>query len=974
MGIKCGNKFHYFSTLSFNYMKRQTLLLLSLIQAAILTAQPTEPMLRIENEMHTAITRRISTDRAGKYILTASEDKTARLWDASNGQLLKIYRIPIAKNNEGKIYSCALYPDGSKAVLGGWTGYEWDEAESIYVIDVQTGEIIKRLKDIPDVINDLEISADGTYIAAGMADGSVYIYNASTLELVKKLTVSDATINNIAFGPDGRLAAVAYDSKIKLYDKNFNLVKEAVSTVSKKVYTVAFNPKGGTLAVGYTDAITIELRDANTLAVIGQPDIKGVEEGDPLNKLCFSADGNYLIAGGLARIDDDANMIYARIYSNGGKGTYSDVPLFSSAVFDIKPLPDGKMAILSGFPALAVMDVKKNVLWTRQASNNKYAAVNKSHFKVSFDAKNIGLTPTGKTAFTFDLENRQVIDEAADYEPPTDKSHGTVVTDWSANYAPKVNGHDVDFLKSNERNLSVDISGSGKEVAYGSDFSINLTDDLGKVIWENEGIPATAWAVNIAANEKVVVAALDDGTIRWYRLNDGKELLAFFIDADKKKWILFTPTGYYDASPGAEDLLGWHINNGPDKVPFFYPLSNFKEKYYRPDVIDEILNVYYEGDAIRLANQKSNKKPPTNVTQDIRQKLPPTVTISSPANGSTVNSNTVTISYSVKTPDDAPVKNVRVLIDGRPVTTVERGVITTAGSDRKVTVTIPAQNCTLTLLAENDNGTSPAANLFLKYESAVASKDEFIYKPKLYVLAIGVSDYTNPDLKLRFAAKDAGDFVASLQKQKGKLYDDVIVRKLVDKDATKDAITDGLDWIQRQTGQKDMAMIFYAGHGVNDNNGIYYMLPVGADMDRIRTTCLNFEELKQTVSSIAGKVVVFIDACHSGNVMGSTTRRGTSDINSLVNELSSTENGAITFTSSTGKEFSLEDVSWGNGAFTKALIEGMSGGAAIAGKEKITIKSLDAFISERVKELTAGRQHPTSVSPPNVPDFPIGVK
>ncbi len=106
---------------------------------------------------------------------------------------------------------------------------------------------------------------------------------------------------------------------------------------------------------------------------------------------------------------------------------------------------------------------------------------------------------------------------------------------------------------------------------------------------------------------------------------------------------------------------------------------------------------------------------------------------------------------------------------------------------------------------------------------------------------------------------------------------------------------------------------------------------------------MNFEELKQTVSSIAGKVVVFIDACHSGNVTGG--RRGVGgDINSLVNELSNTENGAITFTSSTGKEFSLEDPSWGNGAFTKALIEGLTGKAVITGKEKITIKSLDAYI------------------------------
>ncbi|MGB3155141.1 MAG: caspase family protein, partial [Chitinophagaceae bacterium] len=159
---------------------------------------------------------------------------------------------------------------------------------------------------------------------------------------------------------------------------------------------------------------------------------------------------------------------------------------------------------------------------------------------------------------------------------------------------------------------------------------------------------------------------------------------------------------------------------------------------------------------------------------------------------------------------------------------------------------------------------------------------------------------------------------------------------------------------------------------INDNNGVFYMLPVGADLERTRVTCLNFEELKQTVSSIAGKVVVFIDACHSGNVMGSTKRGGT-DINSVVNELSSTENGAITFTSSTGKEFSLEDPAWGNGAFTKAVIEGLSGKAVINGKNKITVKSLDAYISERVKELTKGKQHPTSVTPTNVPDFPIAV-
>lgn len=105
--------------------------------------------------------------------------------------------------------------------------------------------------------------------------------------------------------------------------------------------------------------------------------------------------------------------------------------------------------------------------------------------------------------------------------------------------------------------------------------------------------------------------------------------------------------------------------------------------------------------------------------------------------------------------------------------------------------------------------------------------------------------------------EDAGDFATTIATQKG-FYSDVIVKKLINKEATKDAITDGLDWIQKQTSQKDIAMIYYAGHGINDNNGVFYMVPVAADLERIRTTCLNFEELKQTVSSIAGKVVVLM--------------------------------------------------------------------------------------------------------------------
>jgi len=200
----------------------------------------------------------------------------------------------------------------------------------------------------------------------------------------------------------------------------------------------------------------------------------------------------------------------------------------------------------------------------------------------------------------------------------------------------------------------------------------------------------------------------------------------------------------------------------------------------------------------------------------------------------------------------------------------------------------------------------------------------------------------------------------------------VAVKVLTDKQATRDEIMDGLDWLQKETTSKDVAMVFLAGHGVNDPNGIYYYLPANANIERLKRTGVAFSDIKNTLASLAGKTILFVDTCHAGNVMGK--RRAVADINAVVNELASAENGAIVFASSSGNQYSLEDRAWGNGAFTKALVEGIGGRADYGGRGKITINMLDLYLSERVKELTKGKQTPTTTKPQTIPDFPIAVK
>jgi len=236
------------------------------------------------------------------------------------------------------------------------------------------------------------------------------------------------------------------------------------------------------------------------------------------------------------------------------------------------------------------------------------------------------------------------------------------------------------------------------------------------------------------------------------------------------------------------------------------------------------------------------------------------------------------------------------------------------------------------------------------------------------VLSVGVGKYDDAALTLKYPAKDAMDFANALKRQSSLLYREVVVKTLVDKQATKDDILDGLDWIQQETTAKDIAMVFFAGHGVNDQNGIFYFLPSDADTQRLKRTCVPFTDIKNTVSSLAGKALFFVDTCHSGNVMGA--RRGAADIAGMVNELARTENGVVVFASSTGSQYSQESDEWQNGAFTKALIEGIQGKADYSGVGKITVNMLDLYLSERVKELTKGKQTPTTTKPENVPDFP----
>lgn len=936
--------------------------------------QSGHPFLRIENGMHVSVGRRLSSDAAGHYLLTCSDDKTARLWDAGTGKLLNTLRVPIGETKEGKLWACALSPDGKIAALAGQTGFEWENAYCIYLVDVQTGDILHRIENLPGAINDLEFSPDGKWMAAGLATKKgVRIYTTGEWREFRKLENYNDRVMNIAFRPGGGLATTCYDGKLRLYDDQFELAMEKSGLPGQKIISVAFNPPGNLMAIGYYDTSIVEVRKVSDLTLLYTPSVEKAEQTKgAFEFLSFSSDGASLYGGG-SFFQQDKDSLWKctiRHWGEAGKGKHQDLLLMNNAINDIKFLPNGTMAVLGTFPDLITILPDNKVKWSQVTGNLKPASDDRSEFMVNSDGSSIGFTPEGLKPIRIDVRNRTVEKIQASYPAFHDTAGGTIVTGWLETFTPAINGKSITFFSQNELCYATDINSNGQQIVLGGAFNLYLANNQAEKLWKTP-LPAQAIAVNISGNDKIVVAALVDGTIRWFSMSDGKELLTFFLHADRKRWMLYTPSGYYCASAGAEDILGWHLNNGPAGKPSFYPVSRFREKYYRPDIIDAIFETYNENLAISLANQRAGVNDSRPDSMYIAGKLPPVISISSPANGSTVNSQMVHIQYRINGPSDAPARNIKVLVNGRPVL-IQRGIIVKKEGLQELDVNIVPGDCVITLLAENENGTSPEANLYIKYQAPLKPVDNESLKPSLYILSIGISRYANPQYQLGLAAKDAIDFASAVLSQKEKCYKDIFVRTLTDHDASKVNILDGLQWIQEKTTRKDVAMIFFAGHGVNDNKGVYYMLPEDADLQRLRATSINFEEIKQTQSTIEGKVLVFIDACHSGNIMGT----GGNDMNGLINLLTSTVKGAgsITFTSSTSTEVSFEDKSWGNGAFTKALIEGLKGAASVGEDKEITYTSLSLYISQRVKKMTNDKQHPTLVPTPNTPDFTIAVK
>ena len=225
----------------------------------------------------------------GSRIVSGSDDRTLRLWDARNG--LSIGK-PL-KGQEERVSSVAFSPDGSRIVSsnGGLNDH------TLLLWDARNGQQIgEPLKGHDQEVTSVAFSPDGSRIVSGSADKTLRLWDAGTGRPIGAPLEGKEAVWSVAYSPDGSriVSGGGGDNTLILWNASTNeRIVAPLAGHKGTVMSVAFSPDGSRIVSGGADK-TLRLCDANTGESIGAP-LAGHD--NLVSSVAFSPDGSRIVSG-----------------------------------------------------------------------------------------------------------------------------------------------------------------------------------------------------------------------------------------------------------------------------------------------------------------------------------------------------------------------------------------------------------------------------------------------------------------------------------------------------------------------------------------------------------------------------------------------------------------------------------------------------------------------------------------------------
>lgn len=915
---------------------------------------------------HAMPIRSLAFSSDSNILADASDDGITNRWNMKTGKELDELQLGRPGDGEGAV---AFSPDGKSVATGGF-GIRRDENLKLW--EAQSAHETLSLKGHEGFVSAAAFSPDSSLLATGGRDNTVRLWDTRTGKEVGASGRRDF-ISAVAFAPTGDLLASAgADGLVRLWDVHTGELKQALAGHRGAVFAVAFTPDGKSLVSGGRDG---QLLCWNPQTGQRQRVLASVSNG--VNAIAFSPDGKTLAAGCGHDFEDGS------------------VPLFDLATGRLLTTLDGES--LAPVRALAYSP-DGSLIATASESNGGgetrfwEATTGKLlHKEFAHGLHSLAFTPEGKTLAV----GGAVIDDQGERT-------GGEITLWNGRTQALQKKFAIPFTEAQANALAY--LDKQRLLVGGADGRLLLFDaksgDAPSTLFHNNGAILT---VSLSPDGKMLAFAGRDNTIHLWSVERNALLVSLIplpvaagshlpqqeaqpIETD---WLAVTPAGYYDGSAGAGRLIRWRIQGS------LFPVEAFEGVLHRPKEIRAALSSVAAASLLGLSSGGGPAPKPgltgvsgsatTSAPIALATLAPPRILFQTPLDGQPVSGETVRVKLSIT--DARKVSHLEVLANGRPVGAKPLELdakpleldakpleldAKPLEVDAKhlppghkvlqqfqVDVPLPPGETQIALTAQatDDQGLQGREEIHLTRGGMVPVTGT------LYVLSVGVSQYQNPKYNLKYAASDAAVFANLWQPQSGTLYSNVKATCLTDAQATSNNIRAAFLKLLEQATDRDSVVIFLSGHGVQATESEYFFAAQDIDvanLERVRATGLPWTALQTTLAALhAKRVVLFLDACHSGNALG--VQQSSSE---RMAELLVKRAGVMVFASSRGSEYSYELSNLQHGAFTAAIMEGLGEGKAdfeIGGQKDgtITAEELLAYLRARVPQLTDHLQTPT---------------
>ncbi len=510
----------------------------------------------------------------------------------------------------------------------------------------------------------------------------------------------------------------------------------------------------------------------------------------------------------------------------------------------------------------------------------------------------------------------------------------------------------------------------GSEAAYGVHV---WNASTGEHLFDLPDAAAATSLVVLGPRGKTLLAPDRSNALGIWSAADGSRL-GMLRALPQGEWLVTAQSGLFDGSPRGWSQIAWRDPDGLKTEP----AEVFFTDFYRPGLFAELL----DGHQPAL---------PRNLAQVDRRQPTVVLSASSPSTAERTVQLEINATEASTGAPGGGVRDLRLFRNGvlikawRGDLPVKQGKTTL----QVVEPVVAGANHFTAYAFNHDNVKSADAETVVQGTAARRPGTVFL-------LAVGVNQYSNNEFNLRYAAPDAtrmGDALEKSQQKAGR-YPEVVRVDLLDSQATKANILFALNRLAGQSQGKllpnappalaklrvvqpeDSVMIYFAGHGIAWQDH-FYLVPhdlgytgsrsnLADGIDAVLQHSISDVELESSLEPLdASHILLVIDACNSGKALDAEEqRRGPMNTRGLAQL--AYEKGIDVLTASQSYQAALESSRLGHGYLTYALAEeGLTLADTTPVDGKVTAPEWFEFASSRVPQLqiraleegsTSGRQ------------------